>query len=253
VAQAITPRGYFSILRWASDATRDEARNVAVVLVDAEGQFGGVRAAPPSSLSSSLREQGLLDSLIQGLSHQFDGPDKPDLQRLGELRGSLEHSLYLTEPRPAAVADVAVTLRALYRAYVTPRSTPRALTKSVVLDGVMAGLRRRGLTVSRSEYVDDFIFDVVVRDVPRPAAVEVLSFATATKDWVPAERDAGHFIYGLQRVGLQGHAVIQPPSADSAPTAHTSYERVTRWFNKESVPVISPAALAGGGRLAIGA
>lgn len=43
---AVVEQGYYSILRWRNDVMRDEARNVAVVLVDEEGQFGGFRHAP---------------------------------------------------------------------------------------------------------------------------------------------------------------------------------------------------------------
>ncbi len=218
-------RGFFSVVRWRSDATRDEARNVAVVLVDAEGQFGGIRMAPPSALSSDARQQGFLDAMLHGLERQFEGPDRPDLGRLHALSESLAHSLYITTPRPTAVPDPELTLQALYRAYVAPLPS--------------------GLNVHRSEYVDDILFDALVeRTVGGPLACDILSFAAPKQDWVPAERDAGHFLFGLGRLHLAGMAVIQPPTVDSRPEAHTSFERVRRWFEQASVPVREPDELA---------
>jgi hypothetical protein len=245
MAELMMNQAYFSILRWAADATRDEARNVAVVVVDSEGQFGGVKAAPPSSISPNLKEQGILDTVLFNLTRQFESIEKPDLEWLRATKMSLNHSLYFTDPQPAAAADVDGVLQALYRAYVAPHGAPRAETKGVVLDRVVSTLRSRGLDVKRGEYIEDFIFDAVVSGGHhRSLAIKVLSFATTVKDWAPAERDAGHFLYGLSRLQLPGQAVIQPPNASSAPSAERSYLRITRWFNDESVPVMSPSDLS---------
>ncbi len=236
----VRTRGYFSILRWRTDATRDEARNVAVLLVDAEGQFGGIQSAPPSAMSPNLREQGLLDSIIHGLVEQFDQDAKPDLARLREIHKSLKHSLYVTEPKPTAVLDVDATLRALYKAYVAPRATPRSLTKGVVLDKVVASLRKRGYVVRRSEYIGDFIFDALAEHAGQQVAFDVLSFATPHKDWISSERDAGHFLYALEKVRLPGRAVVQPPTEASQESATATLERIGRWFEDAGVPVMHP-------------
>lgn len=237
-------RGYFSVVRWRSDATRDEARNIAIVLVDAEGQFGGIRMAPPSALSSDPRQQGFLDAMLHGLENQFQGENRPDLARLRELSDSLSNSLYLTKPRATAVPDPDLTLQALYRAYVAPLPSPRAITKGVVIDRVVKILRGRGFNVHRSEYVGDFLFDAVVQRTEGPIACDVLSFAGGKQDWTPTERDAGHFLYGLERVKMPGIAVIQPPTEESRSEARTSFERVRRWFHEAAIPVRLPDELA---------
>jgi hypothetical protein len=36
MAQVVRQRGYFSVLRWRNDVGRDEAKNLAILLVDAE-------------------------------------------------------------------------------------------------------------------------------------------------------------------------------------------------------------------------
>ncbi|HEY4915174.1 MAG TPA: hypothetical protein VIJ91_14805 [Candidatus Dormibacteraeota bacterium] len=178
------------------------------------------------------------------LSRQFESDEKPDLGWLRERRASLNQSLYFTEPRPAAATDVDATLQALYRAFVSPRGMPRAETKGVVLDRVIGVLRKEGLSVSRGQYIGDFIFDAVVNRGDRPLAIKVLSFATPVKDWAPAEREAGHFLYGLSRLEVPGQAVIQPPGDTSAPTAAISYDRIRRWFDEEAVPVVAPTELS---------
>jgi hypothetical protein len=238
-------RGYFSIVRWCTDAERDEARNVAVVLVDAEGQFGGVRSAPPSSLSQDLRQQGLLDAVLHGLALQFQQERRPDLRRLQQIATGLTQSLYLTEPRATAVPDPDLTLQALYRAYVAPTPQPRrALTKGVVIDRVVQGLRRRGLHVRRGEYMGEFFFDALVETEGNVIPFDVLSFAGDKKDWLPTERDAGHFLYGLARLGLPGRAVIQPPAGEGAEAAEVTWTRVRRWFDEAHVPVLQPDEVA---------
>jgi hypothetical protein len=238
-----TERGFYSVVRWRSDATRDEARNVAVMLVDSEGQFGGIRMAPPSALSSDPRQQGFLDAILHGLEAQFEGEQRPDLERLRAISETLSQSLYVTTPRPTAVPDPDLTLQALYKAYVAPVGTPRSLTKGVVIDKVVQALRKQGFHVRRSEYVGDFVFDALVDRAEGILACDVLSFATIKKDWIPAERDAGHFLYGLERLHLPGMAVIQPPDSESRDEARTSFERVRRWFEEASVPVRVPEEL----------
>jgi hypothetical protein len=237
MAQELRERGYFSLIRWASDPTRDEAKNVAVVLVDAEGQFGGVKAAPLSAVSSNLRQQGLLDSLLIGLAEQFKTDAKPDLQRLREISKSLDRSLYITEPHSVAVSEASTVLQALYRAYVAPRPAPRLQTKGVLLDRVVNSLRRWGLNTRRGVYLKDFLFDAIVGE-KRPTVIEVLSFATRTRDWSTTERDAGHFLYAVEQIGAPAAAVIKPPSVTSYVTAAASYERVNRWLRKAQVPAI---------------
>jgi hypothetical protein len=240
VARVMMNRGYFSVVRWATDATRDEAKNVAVILVDAEGQFGGLRSAPPSAIGGNLRDQGLLDSLMQGLRAQFDSDDKPDLRNLQALQANLNRSLYLTEPKAVAVSDTGATLKALYRAFVAPKSAPRSATKGVVLDEVATTFRKWGLRTELDQYVDDYLFDAVVAANSKPTVVEVLSFATGTRDWSIAERDAGHFVFAVDRTGLPAAAVVKPPTDASKDTAEMSYGRVVRWFDRAQIPTVVP-------------
>lgn len=243
MGEDVAQTGYFSILRWRSDATRDEARNVAVILVEAEGQFGVVRAAPPSAISPRLQEQGLLDAMVVSLEKRLAGSDRPNVIELRKMQQSMQHSLYLTEPQLVAVLDVDTTAGALYKAFIAPRRAPsRRLTKGAVLDTVVNSLRRGGHNVGRSQYVGDFVFDLVVEQ-DRLVVGEVLSFATDAKNWIPTEHDAGHFLYALDRVDAEGFAVVQSPSEVSDSSAYRAFERVTRWLDREGVMYSEPGQL----------
>ncbi len=248
MADDLVQRAYYSILRWRGDATRDEARNVAVMLVEAEGLFGGLKAAPLSSISPRLREQGLLDAMLVNLQRHFEGDARPNLAFLREMHAGLQRSLYLTEPQSVAVPDPDAVLTALYRAYVAPRGGgSRAITKGTVLDRVVNTLRSQGYHVRRGEYVDDFMFDVVIEtERERLAVGGVLSFASTIKNWTPVEYDAGHFLYALDRLGTAGFSVIQPPSEISPQAALASFERVRRWLDGAGVPVVEPIELEEG-------
>lgn len=238
----VMQQGYFSVVRWRSDVTRDEHRNIAVILVQRDGKFGGIRYAPMSTISPRLREQGLLEAMLVGLEGQFTHDVKPDLGTLNKMRESLERSIYITEPEPVAVSDVDSVLNALYRAHVSPRiGGTRTLTKHVLLDRVINTLRHHGLPVQRGDYVGDFLFDIAIRPTTgQPVVLEVLSFAAPRQDWTPVEYNAGHFLYALSRVEASGAGLIKPPSDMSRQNAVSSYGRVRRWFNATGVPTIEP-------------
>lgn len=237
-------RGYYSVLRWRTDATRDEARNVAVVLVEPRGRFGGIRYAPVSSISPVLHEQGLLDGLLVNLERRYQATQKPDLEWLNETQRTLQNSLYLTEPRSIAVPDVDAVLDGLYTAYVAPRQRPGATTKGVVIDRVVGLLRRRGLNVVRGQYVQDFFFDIVVQAKQRPlSVVQVLSFASRQRNWIPVEHDAGHFLYALRQTQGKGLGIIQPPAESQKEGATASFARVLGWFKRARVHTLEPGDL----------
>ena len=245
MGEDVIHQGYFSILRWRSDPTRDEARNVAVMLVEAEGQFGALRAGPVSRISKRLREQGLLDTMIAGLEKQFSAESAPNLAELRDLQDSLRDSLCLTEPQPVAVKDVNQTIDALYKAYVAlPGGGGTRFTKGEVLNRAVSTLRKRGFDVRRSDYIDDFIFDVIVETAPNRHSVgDVFSFATTAQDWAPVEYEAGHFLYALERLDVRGFAVVQPPSIASHQKAATAHQRVLRWLDSAKVVVTEPTTL----------
>ena len=223
-------QGYFSVLRWRRDVTRDEARNVAVVLVDHDGVSGGIRSAAISSISPRLREQGLLDDMLLGIERQFQSDRKPDLRTLERMHESMQRSLYLTPPQPTAVFDIEQTLSALFRAYVAPvQHGVNRHAKGAILDRTIRVLRRQGLDVRRSHRLGEFFFDIVVdSERPKPYVFEVLTFASGKKEPVSAEHDAGHFLYALDRLDITGLALVQPPGPQAS----------DRWLHHSIVSII---------------
>jgi hypothetical protein len=236
-------RGYYSLVRYRSDPTRGEGRNIAVVLVDAEGQFGGVKMARASTLSQNEHQRGFLDTMLRGLQAQFNVSPKPDLSRLKELSDQFDRSVEITEPLPTAVPDPEQTLEVLYKAFVARPAGGGEMTKGDIADKVQAVFLKQGFVVRRSHYVKDVNFDLVVDRPQGQLACEFLSFVTRAKTergWLPVERDAGHFLYGLERVELKGMAVVQPPVGDSPDQAQASFARISKWFDEADVPVHTP-------------
>jgi hypothetical protein len=240
-------QGHYSLLRWRASPTRDEARNVAVLLVGAGAGQGALRAAPLSSISPRLHDQGILDDVILGLEERLSNGGA-DVDALAELSRTFEHALVVTEPEPVAIrGEIDDTLSALYRAYVAPRGGgSRKRTKGVVLDGVVDSLRKRGFEARRGQYVGDFIFDVVVEGERTTTALEVLSFAVERKSWTPIEQDAAHFLYGLRLLreqrDMEGRAVVEPPANGNG--ASESHDRIRRWLSREGVPTLTPEDIA---------
>lgn len=244
-----SPQGFFSILRYRSDVTRDEAKNLAVLLVSADGSFGGMKAGRVSAASQRLREQGLVDSILVNLADRFQGDARPDLGALRQMVATLERSIYLTEPQPVVVPDVDLTLSALFRSYVATHGGGSRATKGAILDRVVAGLRGRGWSLARSQYVRGFLFDLVIeRPEGRRRLGEVLSFASGARKWEQVENDAGHYLYGLERVTeASGLGIIEPPTEDAHPPAVESHRRVSGWFREAGVQILRPEDLIGNG------
>jgi hypothetical protein len=239
MVSGIEPRAFYSLLRWCSDPARNEARNVAVIVVHSKGEWGAVRAAPISTISPRLAEQGIVDAMVDGLQQRIERERGFGLEELEQLRGHFERSISLTEPRPVVVSNLDATVGALYRALVArPAGGSRAVTKSVVLDRVVAGLRRANVRVGRSQYVGDVLFDLVFEG--QDALGEVLSFASGARNVVPIENDAGHFLFGLSRIRRTGIAVVEPPPEDAPAHVADSHARVLSWFGSAGVPIHRP-------------
>ena len=245
-------QGFYSLVRWRADIARDEERNIGVLVVDPQ-QGGYLRPLPISSLSSKLRDQGILDAALSSLREQVEALAF-DLNELRGLHEAYTRSLLVSEPQPVAVRDLEETVKALYRAFVAVRATGRSrtVTKGVLTDRIVDALRGADWTVKRGAYKDDFIFDVVVESAPgkdAPDVMGILSYDAPRKDWSPIEKDAGHFICGVQMLGLEGTATILHPSQDASSDAKRSHDRVLRMLDHADVPIADAATFMESGAL----
>lgn len=233
----VSATGYYSLLRWQSDPSRGESRNVAIVLVDASGHTAGMKAAPVSAISPRLHEQGLLDGILVGLETRLLERPRTAVADLEHMSALLTRSVSISGPTPVIVGDFDATLATLYRALVSkPGGGSKVATKAVVLDKVVRALRSAGRQVKRSHYVGDFLIDLVIDD-PKAALGEVLSFASVNKNTVPIENDACHYLYALERIGQPGFAIVEPPVDDAPKPVSETYARVLRWLDEAAVPV----------------
>jgi len=231
-------KGYFSILQSRKDALRGETRNVAVVLVDVQQETGMVKAAPISQISPRLGDQGLLDQIVQGLSKHVEQESGFTLQSLNDLNKSLTSSLILTDPKPAVLpnGDADKLMTALYKAFVRPDTGgSSALSRGRVLDKVVETLRKYGKKVQRGAYIKDYIFDVVMESASKFDVLQVLSFATPSKNWIPSEHQTGYFLHAIEKLNKGGAAIIQPPGQKSDQKAFESHDRVIRLLKKSKV------------------
>lgn len=240
-------QGYFSILRFRRDATRDEARNLGVILVDDEGEFGGIRAVSAGSLGPALQRQGILDSLVHGLQDRFQDPDaKPDLRMLMELSNRFGESIVITQPQRVAVSENPdEALQALYRTYVQPAGGGSGgLSKSQLARKMVAALEIRGWTTERRYRLNGFVFDIVATsESEKRLALEVLSFATRNKDPLPTEHDAAHFLFAAQQTSVSSLAIVAPPNEVTTIPMAESHDRVMKWIREAEVTAIRPEDL----------
>lgn len=235
--------GYYSLVRFTSDVTRGEGRNIAVILVGDRPEDGAVRAAPLSRVAPKVRQAGVLDAVLRSLATRVKSGHITGQNGLQSIASTSPSTVLITPPRPTMLdGDAKVAIDNLYRAFVGVRSSREPLRKGEILDRLVATLVRSGASVEREAYMDDFALDALVSG-PQPAAIQVLSFCVGESRGVTVERETGHFLFGLERTHLEANAVIQPPIETSARGLWTSYDRVQRWLDDAGVNSIRPSEI----------
>jgi hypothetical protein len=119
-------KAYFTLIRWLDNPSRGEAKNLGVILFDADGAWTKVRVIPLHQVLPHLADTVVDDYLgyLEGRAQEGKGFTLTEVRELLETH---VHSLQFTEPRPAAVpADENgpdTTVDALYRALVASPET----------------------------------------------------------------------------------------------------------------------------------
>lgn len=115
-------QGYFSVIRWRPDVTRDECRNLGVILVDQYGANGGVRWLTKSGLPSQVRGQGIVEQWLNTIHERAIGDQRMTITELEHLSQTLDRSLLLTFPKRTAILEGKweQALEQLWKSYASP-------------------------------------------------------------------------------------------------------------------------------------
>ena len=246
VSLAGMSEGFYSVVRYTPDPVRDEAKNVALMLVDETRNLGRIRVAPLSQVAARLEEHGLLDSLLVGLATRLESGDLRQRRGVELLSATLGPTLSMSPPRGAAIAaNLDETLKSLYQAYVAPRRARDAGTsRGEILDRLVRVCRKVGATIEPGSTIEDVLFDAVMRGGDRITPLQILSFDTEAQSPRGIEHAAGYFLYGLDRVHTQGICVLQPPRHTSSSPIKVSFERISRWMSDAGVETVEAAAFS---------
>jgi hypothetical protein len=231
---------FYSVLRYTPDPARNEARNIALLVVG-EGHRLFFRTAPLSQVTRRLHEQGLLDALLARFEARAKNGELSSPVTVADIASSLNGPIELTSPKPlAVVGSFQGSADALFRTLVAVRQRRGpGLPKGEALDHVVDVFRSRGADIVRGSYIGDFIFDAVVSPrAPAPLAVGVASFDTDAEDWTSTERQVGHYLFAVSKVRPDPAYVVKPPTALSKGGAHKSHERAIRWLEEGGVKVV---------------
>ena len=233
--------GYYSLVRFSSDLVRGEPRNIAVILVDSDAPEGAVRAAPLSRVAPRVRDAGVLDAVLRSLAARVQAGEIIGQAGLMSIASTSTSTVSISAPKPAIVdGEMKESLDRLYQSFVGVRSARQPLRKGEILDRLVASLVRTGAPVQRDAYVKDFAIDALISGSSH-AAIQVLSFCVGDSRGVTVEREAGHFLFGMERLRIDATAVLQPPIEASGKGLWTSYDRVQRWLDDARVPSVRPS------------
>lgn len=241
----MTSEGFYSIIRYTPDPVRDEAKNVALMLIDEQRDVARLRVAPLSQLTPRLNEHGLLDKLLVHFGARLQAGELRDQRQVAALSRVIGPTLSLTAPVRAAIGDdVDATLKSLYTAFVAPRrGRDSSISHGQLLDRLVKACRKAGAAVEPGAYVEDILFDAIVSWRKRRTPVQVLSFETTTQNPHGIEQAAGHFLFALNRIHADGLCVMQPPVLKSTDPVKASYRRVRNWMQDGGVETVGPEDL----------
>ena len=233
--------GYYSIVRFAPDVSRGEGRNVAVILVGEKPEVGQVRAAPLSRVAPKVRQAGVLDAVLRSLAARVKEGAILGERGLASIATGSPATFSITQPRPTVIGtDPKGAIDGLYRAFIGVRAGREPNRKGEILDHLVSAMVRKGAPIEREAYLQDFAIDILVSGA-KPAAIQVLSFCVGESRGVTVERETGHFLFGLERHGLEANAVVQPPNDAAGRGLWTSYDRVQRWLDEARVNSVRPS------------
>ena len=238
-------RGYYAIVRYMADVARGEPRNLAVMLLDVDGQYRGMRSLRPGSLSRNVEEHGIVARVLESMNIRFSGVNSlENMRELVEVTSG--HSIYVTEPIPVLARQPADSvLDGLYAILVAPRSHPAVgFTKGHILDRLSRWAKTRDGRLEIGAHHDGYPFDGLLRQHAEVlCAMHVISFAARNIDQRRLEQDAAGFLFASPRISAQGVGVIQAAPSTATEAIRELEDKVVGWFNDAGVITTSPAGL----------
>ena len=238
-------RGYYAIVRYVADVARGEPRNLAVMLLDVDGHYRGMRSLRPGSLSRSVGEHGIVARALESINVRFASVN--GLEEMHELVATASgHSIYVTEPTPVLARRAGDSvLDGLYSVLVAPRSHPAVgFTKGHILDRLSRWAKARDGRLDIGAHHEGYPVDgILSHHTEILCAMHVVSFAARQIDQRRLEQDAASFLFASPRLSARGVGVIQPAPPTATDDIRVLQDKVAGWFKDAGVSTTSPAGL----------
>ncbi len=249
------PLCFFSTVRYVADPIRNEPKNIGIILVCPERNFGKAKfALSRSGIASDTYKSHMLQSLIQSYSIDLPGyyqqplfgtvPSQWTNVDLERLYVECTNLIQFTKPA-SALGEPIRLLNDLYHERVQAQESWK---KSKFTRGVAGRIFHR---IFKSQGIADWVkenadvqvgnesfrFDLIIKNGKMHYAIETLSFQSS--DLRRAEHDSGWYAHVWPHIadmtGAKGLLLVEPPKDDIV--IQDRFHRVTNWMVEAGISV----------------
>ncbi len=246
---------FFSIVRYIADPIRNEPKNIGVIVVCPEMNFGGGRfLISRSGVAFGSSRYKLLQSLIQGYHIELPGYSQPSLfapvpeqwtqVELEQLHRECTNLIQFTKPA-VALSEPTQLLDDLYRDRVQFRESRRKTSFSRAV--AFHAFQNKFSLYGKLDWVqedakiqinrDTYHFDLGLGNRQLYYAIKTLSFRNL--DLQRVEEAGGWYALIWPRVaektGAKGLLLVEPPKGIG--TTQDRFRRVTEWVSEAGIKV----------------
>ncbi len=249
------PLCFFSIVRYVADPIRNEPKNIGVIVVCPEMNFGGGRfLISRSGVAFGSSRYNLLQSLIRGYQIELPGYNQPSLfapvpiqwtqVELEQLHNECTNLIQFTKPA-VALSEPTQLLDELYRDRVQFRGSGRktSFSRAVAFHAFRNKFSHHGKLdwVQEDAEVqinrDTYHFDLGIGNGQLYYAIKILSFRNL--DLQRVEEAGGWYALIWPRVkeetDAKGLLLVEPPKGIGI--TQDRYRRVTEWVSEAGIKV----------------